>query len=99
MSWWGKTLGGGFGFAIGGPIGALIGALLGHTFDRGLDRFRESVNSALGAYERTQVVFFTATFSVMGHIAKADGRVTADEIRVAAAVMDQMLLSVEQKRA
>ena len=42
--------------------------------------------------ERTQTAFFTATFSVMGHLAKADGVVTRDEIRVASRVMDEMQL-------
>ena len=43
--------------------------------------------------ERTQAAFFTATFSVMGHLAKADGQVTRDEIRLAAQVMDEMRIS------
>jgi hypothetical protein len=36
MSWWGKLVGGAFGFMLGGPLGALLGAVLGHNFDRGL---------------------------------------------------------------
>ena len=43
--------------------------------------------------ERTQTAFFTATFSVMGQLAKADGQVTRDEIRLASRVMDEMQLS------
>ena len=43
--------------------------------------------------ERTQTAFFTATFAVMGHLAKADGHVTRDEIRLAARVMDEMQLT------
>ena len=43
--------------------------------------------------ERTQTAFFTATFSVMGHMAKADGLVTRDEIRLASHVMDELQLS------
>ena len=37
MSWWGKVIGGAFGFMFGGPLGALFGAALGHNFDLGLD--------------------------------------------------------------
>ena len=48
---------------------------------------------SLDPRERTQTAFFTATFSVMGHLAKADGLVTRDEIRLAARVMDEMQLS------
>ena len=31
MSWWGKVIGGAFGFMFGGPLGALFGAALGHN--------------------------------------------------------------------
>ncbi len=100
MSWWGKLLGGGVGFVLGGPLGALIGAAVGHGFDRGiasLDDPGEAATDADGR-ERTQTAFFTAAFSVMGHIAKADGRVSANEIRVANSVMEQMQLSTSLKR-
>ena len=36
MSWWGKLVGGAFGFMVGGPLGALIGAAIGHNFDSGM---------------------------------------------------------------
>lgn len=97
MSWWGKLLGGTFGFMLGGPLGALLGAVIGHGFDKGV---RESIESAYrpGAQERVQTAFFTATFSVMGHLAKIDGRVSEDEIELAKIVMAQMRLSTEQRR-
>lgn len=100
MSWWGKLLGGGVGFVLGGPLGALIGAAVGHGFDRGIASLDDP--AALGGdgdgRERTQTAFFTATFSVMGHIAKADGRVSANEIRVASSVMDQLRLSASLRK-
>ena len=48
--------------------------------------------------ERTQTAFFTATFAVMGHLAKADGLVTRDEVRLASRVMDEMQLGDVQRR-
>ncbi len=93
MSWWGKLLGGAFGFMLGGPLGALLGAVLGHNLDKGLEGLQQSERLEPGARERVQTAFFTATFSVMGHVAKADGRVSEDEISMARAVMDQMDLS------
>lgn len=96
MAWWGKALGGAFGFMIGGPLGALMGIAFGHSFDRGLGKLEH--DGAWGAdQERIQAAFFTATFSVMGYIAKADGRVTADEIRLAEAVMDRLGLNAEMR--
>ena len=96
MSWWGKLLGGTFGYMLGGPLGALIGAAIGHNFDRGLKRL--GAETGFADQERIQTAFFTATFSVMGHIAKADGRVSEDEIQLANRMMDQMSLSPELKR-
>ena len=45
------------------------------------------------------MAFFTATFSVMGHIAKADGHVDASEIALAEAVMKKMQLDSELRAA
>ena len=99
MSWWGKVLGGTFGFMLGGPLGLLFGAALGHGFDRGVDQVHEMPPGAgFDRHEQTQMAFFAATFSVMGHIAKADGRVTPDEIAVAAGIMGQLRLDPEMKR-
>jgi DnaJ like chaperone protein len=75
---------------LGGPLGALLGAVLGHNLDKGLDRLPRDETLEPGARERVQTAFFTATFSVMGHVAKADGRVSEDEISLARSVMDQM---------
>lgn len=97
MSWWGKVLGGTFGFIMGGPLGAALGAALGHSFDSGLQGLADGERVG-GAHERTQLAFFTATFSVMGRLAKADGRVSQDEIAFANAVMAQMMFGPEQKR-
>jgi len=96
MAWWGKALGGAFGFMVGGPLGALMGIAFGHSFDRGLGLLDEHSGGAADQ-ERIQAAFFTATFSVMGYIAKVDGRVTADEIRLAQAVMDRLGLNAEMR--
>ncbi len=100
MSWWGKIVGGAFGFMLGGPLGAILGAALGHGFDKGLKGIPDQpAGWEPGDRERVQTAFFTATFSVMGHLAKADGRVSPDEIRLAEAVMAEMDLSPELRRA
>jgi len=98
MSWWGKIAGGAFGFLLGGPLGALIGAAVGHQFDSGLKRLG-TAGFLPGDQQRVQGAFFTATFSVMGHIAKADGRISQDEIRNAERVMASMNLDAEMRAA
>jgi DnaJ like chaperone protein len=93
MSWLGKFIGGAFGFLMGGPLGAMLGAAVGHHFDRGLAKTAElEADFEPGAQHRVQMAFFTATFSVMGCIAKADGRVTEAEIELARNVMNRMEL-------
>ncbi len=99
MSWWGKIVGGAFGFALGGPLGALLGVALGHNVDRGLGKFKVIDGGAAEfAHERTQMAFFTATFAVMGHVAKVDGTVSAAEIDMANQVMSRMNLNEEQRQ-
>lgn len=92
---WGKLIGGVSGYLIGGPIGLLVGVLLGHQLDRRI----LSVDDALGlghghiSHEEVQQAFFEATFSVMGSVAKADGRVSEEEISLAREIMSRMGLT------
>ena len=89
MSWLGKMIGGTIGFAIGGPIGAVAGAAFGHTFiDKKEDAYLSSTPhggtgeqyGSLTSNEQAQLIFFTAAFSMLAKISKADGQVTDDEI-------------------
>lgn len=96
MSWWGKLVGGTFGFMLAGPLGALMGAALGNVFDGGLAA--QDARLGLGATERVQSAFFTCVFALMGYVAKSDGKVTKDEIAVAERVMDQMRLTSVQRK-
>lgn len=101
MNWYGKVIGGALGLLMGGPAGAVLGAAVGHQFDR-----RYPAEGLLGLHfgagdqGRVQTAFYTATFAVMGHVAKADGRVSEAEIAAARTIMSRMDLSEEiRKRA
>lgn len=96
MSWWGKAIGSGVGFMMGGPLGAIIGATFGHRIDQGLGG---ASRLNIGDTERTQAAFFSATFSLMGYLAKADGKVSASEISMVEQVMSNMRLLPEQRKA
>ncbi len=98
MAWWGKLIGGAFGFMLGGPLGALLGGVLGHGLDRGMGLLEDSEALDPEGRERVQTAFFTATFSVMGHLAKADGRVSRREITLAESVIARMELSPDMRR-
>lgn len=95
MRWIGKALGAAFGYLAAGPFGALLGAFVGHLFDRGL---AQHFVGASGAAAQIQAAFFRATFTVMGYVCKADGRISEAEIAIAEHVMAQMALSAEQRR-
>jgi DnaJ like chaperone protein len=99
MSWWGKLAGGAFGFMLLGPLGALLGAVIGHNFDKGFAGLPEDDDFQPGDQQRVQMAFFTATFSIMGAVAKADGQVSRDEIRLAEQVMQHMNLDEAQRKA
>lgn len=99
MGWFGKVVGGLLGFAAGGPIGAMLGATLGHGVDRGVQKLAADMQLPLGDRQRIESVFFAATFSTMGHLAKADGRVSEAEIALAEAVMARLQLTGERRSA
>lgn len=99
----GKILGTIFGFMFGRIPGAILGFFVGHMFDKGYSKnFNQS-----GGFSRffagqdefkTQAIFFHCLFSVMGHVAKADGKVSDVEIRMASALMDQMNLEGDMRK-
>ncbi|MDH3509549.1 MAG: co-chaperone DjlA [Gammaproteobacteria bacterium] len=99
MTWVGKIGGAIAGFIVSGgsPIGALLGGFLGHQFDRGLNTGAGPFTTGASSAER-QRVFFETTFLVMGHLAKADGRVSEEEIQAARTVMHRMQLRPEDVR-
>jgi DnaJ like chaperone protein len=89
MQWFGKSLGGLIGAVIAGPVGSLVGILVGHQLDQSSSTRRRSVS------EISQL-FFEITFEVMGQVAKVDGRVSEDEVRVARRIMQGLRLSDDQ---
>jgi len=98
MKFAGKVVGGAIGLLVGGPVGAAVGVVLGHQIDeyatgREEPRLRSDPDSlAVGEH------FFRSAFRVMGHVAKADGRVSESEIAAARAVMSDLRLNEHQVR-
>lgn len=99
-TWWGKIIGAFFGFLIAGPIGALFGLLVGNFFDRGL---AEHFSKPYWYYyaekdPEVQHVFFESMFTILGYIAKTDGRISEDAIQQAKDIMKQMELNATQRQ-
>jgi DnaJ like chaperone protein len=78
------------------PWGALIGLIIGHFYDQSVAAARRP--HPAGAIEISHR-FFAATFEVMGHVAKADGRVSEAEIAAARKVMAELRLDGAQIHA
>lgn len=97
MNWTGKLIGALLGFILSRrPWGVLIGLILGHFYDlqiaRGLAGPR--VDPAI-----VRTTFFRTAFSVMGHVAKSDGRVSEQDIAAARRIFRQFNLGEADIRA
>ncbi|KHT38500.1 co-chaperone DjlA [Vibrio sinaloensis] len=102
MHIFGKILGSFFGFLFGGVFGALFGLFIGHQFDKARRLRQAGFSSSFGSgpsQAERQEEFFKAAFAVMGHVAKAKGQVTREEIQLATAMMDRMNLHGAQRKA
>ena len=105
--WYGKIIGAILGYIVGRSLlGAIVGFVIGHQFDvmsRRNALGRRTPDGTIGADERSgearpgpdelRRAFFEATFQVMGHVAKSDGRVTELEIGAARAAMRRFSLT------
>lgn len=96
MNFLGKIIGFIFGWMMLGSIGGVIGLIIGSLFDHGLRVHLHQIPKSHTA--EVQQAFFIATFSVMGHLAKADGRVVQDEIRIAENIMERLELNATLRK-
>jgi DnaJ like chaperone protein len=80
-----SVVGGVVGFVVGGPLGAILGASIAYQLDNNTISDSDANDSS-----SAQMAFFVATFSVMGHVAKVNGRVCPEAINYANRVMTEM---------
>lgn len=93
---YGKIIGGILGLLVLGPIGLIIGLFVGHLFDNGLVqtlKFASPENIA-----RIKQSFFETTFLLSGYMAKADGRISQQEVDHTEAIISQMGLDATQRK-
>jgi len=87
----GKVIGTILGYLAGRWLGAILGFIAGHYFDKGLAGIRAAQPSQ--KVPLAQHPFFSTVFTTMGLLAKADGRISEQEIAVAERIMTQLGLS------
>lgn len=90
MAVWGKIIGGVIG-SIGGPIGIGLGAALGHQFDRVADK--------VGKKQQVAVAYMFILVASMAKMAKADGRISKEEIDRIEQLFTQLGFAGEARRA
>ncbi len=74
MSIWGKLIGSAGGFALGGPLGGLLGVIAGHAIDK-IKKKKLPEQIVI-----KQVGFTIGVIALSAKMAKADGKVTREEI-------------------
>jgi DnaJ like chaperone protein len=97
MGWVGKFLGGTIGFALGGPLGAIAGAAFGHLYDQAAEEVGTD-RAPLSRVEGAQMTFFVAVFSMLAKLARADGRISDEEIQTIERFMEEELRLSDQSR-
>jgi DnaJ like chaperone protein len=97
VGWFGKMTFGTMGLLFGGPIGAIIGVSLGHHL---VDKKAEygQRGAVPPKSEQAQAAYFVCIFSILGKIAKADGVVTDDELKVVDDFINGMKISETEKQ-
>lgn len=104
--YWGKIIGAFIGAVVGvllvSPVLKVLavaaGCLIGHQFDRGFAVHNHILDEIGAGRGRLSEDYVRSLFMCMGRLAKADGRVSVDEIRAARLVMHQLNLSPAQVR-
>ena len=92
----GKLVGAILGLIFLGIPGLILGIILGHKLDQRVNAKDFNKGFYADQIKNIQTIFFNTTFEVMGFIAKSDGRVSENEIKVARNIMSDMQLSKEQ---
>lgn len=105
MGWKGAAIGGYVGSLFGGPLGTIIGAVLGHNVEKGMKsgspaEHRQSRGTEnLGAVppHRRSQIFCASAAAMLAKLAKADGRVTPDEISSVESAFARLRFSQEAR--
>ncbi len=98
MGIFGSIIGGTLGFILGGPIGAILGSALGSGV--GVQTGTERAGRFAGTQAQAQAIFAVALTSLAAKVAKADGRVTQNEIEAYDTFLrDRMGMSVAERKS
>ncbi len=95
MNWIGRIVGVMLGWQMAGAVGAVVGYFVGHFFDHARAQFARDYSPK--NREAVQRALFNSVFPLLGYMAKADGRVSEDEVQATEQMMTNMGLSGEMR--
>ena len=91
----GVIIGALLGGSVLGPLGFVLGGFAGYFFEKGLVRTQTRHDPAEKL--RIEKAFFKAVFPLLGQIAKADGRISEDEVKATEALIEKLKLTGDQR--
>jgi len=93
---WGKVIGGILGLLALGPLGLILGLWIGHAFDKAFVSVAAFTRPEMRL--KMQENFFQSAFTLLGYIAKADGRVSEAEVSHTETLIAHMGLDADGRR-
>jgi len=99
VGWIGAGIGGLFGSRGGSILGGIIGAVIGHLLEDKVRGFSKGLGSRSGQEDagKAELAVLAAISAMMSKMAKADGRITSDEVRYCEGVFDRLGLRGEKR--
>ncbi len=97
MSWIGAGIGALLGAQRGGILGGLIGAVVGNWIEGKARDFMGSSGQQSQTASNGELATLAAISAMLSKLAKADGRITADEVRYCETVFDRLGLRGEKR--
>ena len=97
MSWIGAGIGALFGAQRGGILGGVVGAVIGNWVEGKAREMMGSSASGQSSASGGELATLAALAAMLSKLAKADGRITEDEVRYCERVFDRLGLRGEKR--
>lgn len=97
MSWIGAGIGALFGAQRGGVLGGVIGAVVGNWVEEKVKGLKGTPNAGWSSADKGELATLAAIAAMLSKLAKADGRISEDEVRYCEQVFDRLGLRSEKR--
>ena len=97
MSWIGAGIGALFGAQRGGVLGSIVGAVVGNWVEEKVKGLKGAPKAGRPSADREELATLAALAAMLSKLAKADGRISEDEVRYCEQVFDRLGLRGEKR--